>query len=121
MEINACLHTAILVSDLAAAEQFYGQVLGLTKVDRVLKFPGAWYQLGDYQIHLILNTNYQNLLNLPQKWGRDRHLAFAVQDLAAAKQTLIDHNCPVQISASGRSALFTHDPDGNVIELAQIS
>ena len=59
MKITRCLHTAILVSDLAAAEQFYGTVLGLPKIDRVLKFPGAWYQVGDYQIHLMVEANVQ--------------------------------------------------------------
>ncbi|HEY9300821.1 MAG TPA: VOC family protein, partial [Phormidium sp.] len=54
MQITQCLHAAILVSDLERAEQFYGNVLGLSKVDRVLKFPGAWYQVGEFQIHLIV-------------------------------------------------------------------
>jgi glyoxylase I family protein len=39
MKITQYLHTAILVSDLSKAENFYGQVLGLTRVDRVLKYP----------------------------------------------------------------------------------
>ena len=54
MQITQCLHAAILVSDLERAEQFYGNVLGLSKMDRVLKFPGAWYQVGAFQIHLIV-------------------------------------------------------------------
>jgi glyoxylase I family protein len=125
MEITACLHTAILVTELAAAENFYGNILGLPKVDRILKFPGAWYQIGDYQIHLIVSEHRSKQKTapdrLPQKWGRDRHLAFAVKDLEAAKQRLIANDCPVQMSSSGRSALFTHDPDQNVIELAQLN
>jgi catechol-2,3-dioxygenase len=28
---------------------------------------------------------------------------------------------PVQMSASGRSALFTQDPDGNIVEISEIS
>ena len=53
MQITQCLHAAILVSDLERAEHFYGNVLGLPKVDRQLKFTGAWYQIGNFQIHLI--------------------------------------------------------------------
>lgn len=118
MQITQCLHTAILVSDLELSEHFYGKVLELPKVSRSLKFPGAWYQVGEYQIHLIvaskIPTEYQN-----QKWGRNAHIAFSVSDLEAAKLQLLNYNCLIQPSASGRPALFTQDPDGNVIELSQ--
>jgi catechol 2,3-dioxygenase-like lactoylglutathione lyase family enzyme len=117
MQILNYLHTAILVSDLARAEYFYGTVLGLTKVDRELRFPGAWYQVGNCQVHLIV-SNCSSTQELPEKWGRDRHIAFAIADLEAAKVRLQAYNCPVQISASGRAALFVQDPDGNIVELA---
>ncbi|MDE5069743.1 MAG: glyoxalase, partial [Trichodesmium sp. St4_bin8_1] len=35
------------------------------------------------------------------------------------KTKLLANNCPIQGSASGRAALFTQDPDGNIIELNQ--
>ncbi|MBR8839033.1 MAG: VOC family protein [Stigonema ocellatum SAG 48.90 = DSM 106950] len=118
MQITQCLHTAVLVTDLEQAEDFYSKVLGLSKIDRSLKYPGAWYQVGDYQIHLIVapsvSTEPRN-----EKWGRNSHIAFSVADLDAAKQQLLNHNCPIQPSASGRPALFTQDPDGNVIEMSQ--
>lgn len=117
MHITRCLHTAILVSDLQQAEHFYGTVLGLSKVDRVLKFPGAWYEVAGYQIHLMVGE-VPDLYNA-EKWGRNRHIAFSVADLDLAKEQLLSHNCPIQASASGRAALFTQDPDGNVIELNQ--
>jgi glyoxylase I family protein len=117
MQITQCLHTAILVSDLAAAEQFYGTVLGLPKIDRVLKFPGAWYQVGDYQIHLMVDATVQVPCRNAEKWGRNAHIAFCVADLEAAKAQLLAQGCPIQMSASGRAALFTRDPDGNTIEL----
>lgn len=120
MQITKCLHTAILVSDLPRSEHFYGTVLGLVKVERELRFPGAWFQIGDYQIHLIADTPISPERALPSKWGRDRHIAFAVTDLDAAKTQLESHGCPLQLSASGRAALFTQDPDGNVIELSAI-
>jgi glyoxylase I family protein len=120
MQIDRCLHTAILVSDLAAAEQFYGIVLGLPKVDRVLKFPGAWYQVGDYQIHLIADSSNPPPFPSTEKWGRNAHIAFSVVDLAAAKARLLAHGCPIQASNSGRAALFVRDPDGNVVELSEV-
>ena len=119
MQITQCLHTAILVSDLEKAEHFYGNILGLSKVDRVLKYPGAWYQVGDFQIHLIVDSSIQPKLQNPEKWGRNPHFALSVADLDAAKTQLLAHGGEMQTSASGRAALFTQDPDGNVIELGQ--
>jgi catechol 2,3-dioxygenase-like lactoylglutathione lyase family enzyme len=119
MQITQCLHAAVLVSDLEKAEQFYSNVLGLSKVDRVLKYPGAWYQVGDFQIHLIVDSSIQPTLQNPEKWGRNPHVALSVADLDAAKTQLLTHGCEMQTSASGRAALFTQDPDGNIIELSQ--
>lgn len=120
MQITRCLHTAILVSDLALAEHFYGTILGLAKVDRVLKFPGVWYEVAGYQIHLMTAADYTVELTNAERWGRNPHLAFAVADLMAAKTRLIENSYPIQMSASGRPALFTRDPDGNVIELGEL-
>ncbi len=118
MHIVHCLHTAILVSDLEQAEHFYGTVLGLERCDRALKFPGAWYEMNGYQIHLMVGPAAD--LHNPEKWGRNRHIAFSVANLDVAKAHLLAHHCPMQMSASGRAALFTQDPDGNVIELSQV-
>lgn len=118
MQITQSLHTAINITDLEKAEHFYGQVLGLAKVERTLKFAGCWYQVGEYQIHLIVTPV---VVNEPkhEKWGRNPHIAFSVSDLDAAKQQLLNYNFPIQASASGRPAIFTQDPDGNIIELSQ--
>jgi catechol 2,3-dioxygenase-like lactoylglutathione lyase family enzyme len=120
MQITQCLHAAVLVSDLEQAEHFYSNVLGLSKVERSLKYPGAWYQVGEFQVHLIVAPLASAELQNPEKWGRNPHVAFSVADLDAAKNQLIHHGCPIQMSASGRAALFTQDPDGNIIELSQL-
>ena len=120
MQITHYLHTAVLVSDLARAEQFYGGILGLSKIDRILKYPGAWYELGPIQIHLIEDKTLASQLQNSEKWGRNPHLALAVTSLEAAKADLLSHGYPLQFSASGRAALFTQDPDGNIIELTEV-
>ncbi|MGF1514811.1 MAG: VOC family protein [Elainellaceae cyanobacterium] len=112
------LHTALLVSDLDRAEAFYGDVLGLTKVKRSLSYAGAWYALGDAQIHLIVADTIAAKDTHP-KWGRRPHFAIAIPDLEAAIAALGPAGCPFQMSASGRRALFVQDPDGNVIELTE--
>lgn len=119
MLIIRCLHTALLVSDLGRSENFYGQVLGLPKVDRVLPYPGAWYQVGDWQLHLIVCPDYAAVMPNREQWGRNPHISLAVANLSEAIARLQGSGYPVQMSASGRAALFTRDPDGNVIELSQ--
>ena len=118
--LQTLLHAAINVSDLAAAEHFYGTVLGLSKVERSLKFAGAWYQLGSLQIHLIVAERNYTLPDPGEKWGRRPHLAFAIANLETVKQHLATAGIPTQPSASGRAALFIYDPDGNMIELTQV-
>jgi catechol 2,3-dioxygenase-like lactoylglutathione lyase family enzyme len=113
------LHTAILIQDLARSEQFYGQVLELPVAKRDLKFPGIWYQIGSIQIHLIVSEHVISD-QVDERWGRNRHFAFAVLDLNQVKERLERYHYPIQMSASGRLALFTQDPDGNIIELSQI-
>lgn len=119
MLITKSLHTAINVSDLERSEYFYSEILGLTKIDRPMNFPGAWYQVGNYQIHLIVAP--ESSINDPkhEKWGRNPHIAFSVSDLDAVKQHLLNYSLSIQASASGRAAVFTKDPDGNIIELSQ--
>ena len=118
MQIIQSLHTAILVTELERSEYFYSQVLGLDKIDRPLKYPGIWYQIGNYQLHLIVTptvpTNKQQ-----EKWGQNPHIAFSVNDLEEAKEKLIQQKYSFQASASGRPAIFLKDPDENIIELSQ--
>ena len=113
------LHVALLVSDLKKAETFYGQVLGLEQAPRSLNFPGLWYQVGDFQLHLIHHAGWQAPCPRPDKWGRNAHIALQVNDLAVIKTQLTEQGYPLQMSSSGRAALFTQDADGNVVELSQ--
>lgn len=120
MQIAKFLHAAVLVSELERSEYFYGSILGLEKIDRILKYPGAWYRVGDFQIHLIVDrAALPGTIQNTEKLGRNRHIALSVTDLEVAKTRLLEGGFSVQMSASGRAALFVRDPDGNVIELAQ--
>lgn len=120
MQIAQYFHSAILVTDLQKAEHFYSNILGLAKIERSLKYPGTWYQIGNCQLHLIEDKSTNTQLQNPEKWGRNPHIAFTVTDLESAYIQLQAYNCPIQHSASGRKALFTKDPDNNIIELTQL-
>lgn len=120
MKITRCPHTAILVSDLDKAEQFYGNILGLSKYsERTSKFLGAWYQIGEHQLHIIVRPDFKAEIHNPEKWGRNPHLALTVDNLTIAKQKIQQGGHPIQMSSSGRAAFFTLDPDNNIIELSQ--
>jgi glyoxylase I family protein len=112
----------VMVSNLTRSIEFYSNILGLKKVDRDLKYPGVWYQIGDLQIHLIEDLNYQPSVEIDLvKSTRNPHIALGVGDLEAAKQQLVAAKCVVKMSNSGRAALFTQDPDGNAIELTLVA
>ncbi len=115
------LHTAINVTDLDQAIAFYEGLLGLQRADRPLKFPGLWYQIGAVQLHLIQAPHVVNCQQDGDRWGRNPHVALGVTDLAAMRHKLAAAGIPYQVSASGRAAIFVQDPDGNLIELSEIS
>lgn len=120
MTVTHFLHAALLVQDLERSRQFYGEVLGLTECPRPLTFPGAWYQIGSQQLHLIVSQDYSAQLIDPERWGRNRHVALAVSNLEDCQRQLNTAGVTYQLSHSGRAALFVHDPDGNIIELSQV-
>ena len=122
IKVLSCLHVAVIVSNLARSIEFYTHILGLTQVDRDLNYPGVWYQIGEVQIHLIEDINHgsNGAIDLT-KSTRNPHIALGINDLTAAKEQLLAANCVVKMSNSGRAALFTQDPDGNIIELTSIA
>ena len=113
------LHVALQVSDLEKSEDFYSRIIGLNKVERSLAFPGTWYQIGDFQLHLIV-SNWAANPEREDKWGRHPHVTFAIDNLDEVKRDLTEQQIPFQMSSSGRAALFVKDPDGNTVELLQV-
>jgi glyoxylase I family protein len=121
MRIRRFLHPTLLITDLKKSAHFYGTVLGMEQnADRALSFPGLWYQIGAIQLHLIVQPTVICDLQDAERWGRNRHYAFAVDSIADAQARLTDYGYSYQASHSGRPALFVKDPDGNIIELGEV-
>lgn len=110
-------HAAILVSDLQRARRFYREVMDLQELPRPdLGYQGAWLDCDGQQLHLLALPDPDRDVPRPQHVGRDRHLAFAVDDLDALVRRLDRDGIDWTRSRSGRAAVFFRDPDGNGIE-----
>jgi glyoxylase I family protein len=119
-ELYTMHHASLIVSDLKEGLRFYHEILGMRLTERPdLGFPGAWFQLGAQQIHLLELTNPDPTTGRPEHGGRDRHVALTVPDLDVVKALLEQHNIRYTLSKSGRRALFCRDPDGNAIEMIE--
>lgn len=116
-------HVSMLVADTGRSLAFYGGVLGLMEhSDRPdLGYPGAWLDVGGQQIHLLELPNPDPVAGRPEHGGRDRHLALAVSDLDEIAAGLERAGVAYTRSRSGRRALFCRDPDGNALELMELT
>jgi glyoxylase I family protein len=122
MNISRLLHATILVADLARARAFYEQILGFTASPArpEMSFAGVWYELGvQQQLHLMQLPSPEAGLQRPANGGRDRHLAFAVDDLPALMHRLEGAGIRYNLSQTGRRALFCRDPDDNALEFVE--
>jgi catechol 2,3-dioxygenase-like lactoylglutathione lyase family enzyme len=122
MKISRLLHATILVADLARAREFYENVLGFTAspVRPQMSFEGVWYDFSlQQQLHLMQLPNPEVGLPRPANGGRDRHIAFAVDDLSALISLLQGSGIRYNLSQTGRRALFCRDPDDNALEFIE--
>lgn len=121
MNISRLLHATILVADLNNARGYYEQILGFkpSSLRPEMSFDGVWYDFGPQQLHLMQLPNPEAGLQRPQNGGRDRHLAFAVDDLSALMSRLEQAGIKFNLSKSGRRALFCRDPDENALEFVE--
>lgn len=115
-------HVSLVVADTRRSLDFYTRVLGL-EIDPSrpdLSFEGAWLKVDLLQIHLLQVPNPDPLEGRPEHGGRDRHVAFSVDDIDRYRQRLDEGGIAYTLSKSGRRALFCRDPDGNACELIEL-
>ncbi len=124
INLSAIVHASIIVKDTATSLRFYCDILNLP-VDASrpdLGYPGAWFQIGEQQLHLLELPNPDPVSQRPEHGGHDRHdrhVAFHVADLEALQNAFDKHDIRYTLSKSGRKALFVRDPDGNALELIE--
>ena len=116
------LHTMVRVSDVEASLDFYCGKLGLVELRRYDNEHGRFTLIflaapGDEQAQVELTHNWD-----PEALGGGRnfgHLAYAVEDIYATCQRLMDGGVTIlRPPRDGRMA-FVRSPDGISIELLQ--
>ena len=123
------LHTMVRVTDLDASLDFYCNKLGLVEVSRS-ENPGGRFTLvflcapADREAALAANAP---MVELTYNWdpedyqgGRNfGHLAYAVDDIYAVCQRLMDGGVTINRPPRGGHMAFVRSPDGISIELLQ--
>jgi lactoylglutathione lyase len=116
------LHTMVRVSDIDASLRFYCEALGLREVRRVDNEPGRFTLIflaapGDDDAQIELTHNWDPA---PYPSGRNfGHLAYAVDDIYAACQRLVDHGVTINRPPRDGRMAFVRSPDRISIELLQ--
>ena len=101
----------------AATKYFYGEVVGLKQVPKpaTARQSGAWYQIGENQLHLSVEEEESAPLS-------SRHVCFHVSDLAEAEQKFREAGVETIIDArpiAGTLRFYVRDPGGNQLEIVQ--
>ena len=108
-------HVSVLITDLARARRFYGEILGLREIPkpRTFTFSVLWYDLGTGQLHLLSKPKADTI--------SPRHFALRVADIDAARMRFRAHGVAIDetILIPGADRFFVSDPDGNRIEIIQ--
>ncbi|HEX4746357.1 MAG TPA: VOC family protein [Gaiellaceae bacterium] len=123
-------HCGLIVADLDRSRRFYGDALGLEEVARPhnFVFEGAWFQVGEDQIHLLVEGETTGRAGTGDPGpsvatGLATHIALEVDDLEAAVARLDEHDVELaggpMPRGDGYDQVFMFDPDGHVIELFQ--
>ena len=121
IDVQTIHHVAITVTDLDRARRFYGGVLGLEEIERPpFDFPGAWYRLGDRQLHLLVHPPTRTLRGITTIDSRDGHFAVRVRSYRDTRAHLEAAGVAFDDQPRNRTPwpqIFVTDPDGNIIEL----
>jgi glyoxylase I family protein len=114
-------HFSICVSSIEATREFYGSLLGLEEIERPdFGFPGAWYQAGSVQLHLIVPPPGVDVGRRAEKLTPIAgHIAFEIDDYESTRSSLEAAGHEVLGLGADVGQLFVRDPDGNVVELIQ--
>jgi lactoylglutathione lyase len=121
------LHTMVRVTDLEASLRFYRDALGLDVLSRKDVEAGRYTLVflaapGDSQAQVELTHNWPDPQGQGETYTGGRnfgHLAYAVDDIYAACQRLVDHGVLINRPPRDGRMAFVRSPDNISIELLQ--
>ena len=123
--IGGYSHVNIVVTDLAAAHEFYIDKLGFEVLPRpdFGGFSGEWYRVGDLQLHLSVaeempdwKRGFPHLaLHVPADRFEETIELLKSRDVPFVMDTMQREDFGVPVRAA-----FCKDPDGNVVELTDV-
>ena len=116
------LHTMVRVTDVEASLRFYRDALGLEELSRKENEQGRFTLIflaapGDPDAQVELTYNWD-----PENYGEGRnfgHLAYAVDDIYATCQKLMDHGVIINRPPRDGKMAFVRSPDNVSVELLQ--
>ena len=124
MKLGQLSEASIYASDLAAAEKFYRDVLGLEKISS-LEDRGVVFRCGGTVLLVFdpARTRIPDAGVPPHGANGEGHIAFVIQDSEFEPWKTRLTGSAVAIEAevewpSGGRSLYFRDPAGNVVELA---
>ena len=121
------LHTMVRVTDIEASLRFYRDALGLTMLSRRDNEAGRYTLVflaapGDTQAQVELTHNWPAADGSAEAYTGGRnfgHLAYAVDDIYATCQRLMDHGVTISRPPRDGRMAFLRSPDHISIELLQ--
>ena len=121
------LHTMVRVENVDASLKFYRDALGLQEVKRSESAAGRFTLIylaapGDEDAQVELTYNWPDAEGKAEAYTGGRnfgHLAYAVDDIYAACQKLMDHGVLINRPPRDGRMAFVRSPDGISIELLQ--
>ena len=129
IDLEMLHHVAVVVSDLERARTFYTGLLGWQEIARPnFPFPGAWYAVGDRQLHLIVASDPTFRTGKGIN-SQDGHWAVRVKSFRRALEYLQskgyregndDVMRAMRVSTAGPTGfpqIHLMDPDRNMIEI----
>jgi catechol 2,3-dioxygenase-like lactoylglutathione lyase family enzyme len=124
VKLGRLSEASIYASDLAAAEKFYRDVLGLEKISS-LEDRGIAYRCGATVLLVFdpVRTRVPDAGVPPHGASGEGHIAFVIEDSEVERwrSRLTARGVPIEAEvewSSGGRSLYFRDPAGNVVELA---
>lgn len=126
---SAILEAALYVDDLDAAERFYGETLGLERIQRVAE-RHVFYRVGG-SVLLLFNADETEQpprnpdLPVPPHGARGAgHVCLVLtrDEIEVMRKHLLNWNIPIDAEfdwPSGARSLYVRDPAGNSVEFAE--